>query len=59
MIVDTLGQYVGLLTGGWDAATKTTDITYATPFEWIWRLVREEFPDATLDFEGYAMPIPV
>lgn len=51
LIVDILGRFVGLLTGGTNEGTDGSGITYATPFEWVWELVCKEFPGANLYFE--------
>ncbi|EJU03122.1 hypothetical protein DACRYDRAFT_88149 [Dacryopinax primogenitus] len=43
--------FVGLLTGGTNKGTDGSDITYATPFTYIWDLVLSEFPGANLYFQ--------
>jgi hypothetical protein len=48
LIVSTTGEFVALLTGGSNKGT----ITYATPFEWVWDLVKVEFPGASLNFDN-------
>jgi hypothetical protein len=52
LIVSAAGEFVALLTGGTNKGTKVSDITYATPFEWIWTHVRNEFPGANLYFDN-------
>lgn len=51
IIISPTGQFVGLLTGGANSGTKGSDITFATPFEWVWKLVKQEFPEGTLSFD--------
>jgi hypothetical protein len=41
------GRIVGLLTGG-AGPTDETDITYVTPFWWIYKQVKDKFPDCFL-----------
>ena len=50
-IVSATGEMVALLTGGPTSLTGSSDITYGTPFEWVWELVKEEFPGADLYFD--------
>ena len=50
IIVDGFGRYVGLLTSGMGEA-KTSDITYATPMESVWKIIQQKFPGAELDFD--------
>ncbi|KAF7321492.1 hypothetical protein MKEN_00670000 [Mycena kentingensis (nom. inval.)] len=50
-IVTPNGEIVAMLTGGPTSSTDSSDITYATLFEWIWELVLAEFPGANLDFD--------
>ncbi|KAL1761683.1 hypothetical protein FB107DRAFT_285953 [Schizophyllum commune] len=50
VIVDGLGRYVGLLTSGMGEA-QTSDITYATPMESVWKIIQQKFPGAELDFD--------
>ncbi|KAG9092620.1 hypothetical protein FS749_015563 [Ceratobasidium sp. UAMH 11750] len=50
-IVSPAGELVALLTGGPTSLTNSSDITYATLFEWIWELVLAEFPGANLYFD--------
>lgn len=52
IIVTPDGRFVGLLTGGAVDKESGVNITYAIPFEWVWNLVREEFPNAELDFDN-------
>lgn len=52
LIVPAHGEFVGLLTGGAGKGTNGfIDITCATPFEWVWELVLNEFSGANLDFD--------
>ena len=56
LIVSSIGEYCALLTGGTNKGTDSSDITYATLFEWVWALVKHEFPGANLyfdDLEGF------
>ncbi|KAF8884562.1 hypothetical protein CPB84DRAFT_1816945 [Gymnopilus junonius] len=46
LIVSATGEFVALLTGGISKGKDGSDITFGTLFEWIWMLVKEEFPDA-------------
>ncbi|EJC99999.1 uncharacterized protein FOMMEDRAFT_142497 [Fomitiporia mediterranea MF3/22] len=48
LIVSAHGEFVALLTGGTNKGMDGSDITFATLFEWIWDLVKEEFPGANL-----------
>ncbi|KIY47900.1 hypothetical protein FISHEDRAFT_74238 [Fistulina hepatica ATCC 64428] len=52
IIVDGRGRFGGLLTGGagnTEAGEEELDITYATPFFWLWsRIKANGFPDAHL-----------
>ncbi|KAJ3797639.1 hypothetical protein GGU11DRAFT_824353 [Lentinula aff. detonsa] len=50
LIVSTIGEFIALLTGGTNKGTNASDITYATLFEWVWDLVKTEFPGANLVF---------
>ncbi|KAH9047158.1 hypothetical protein EDB84DRAFT_1264204 [Lactarius hengduanensis] len=52
LIVSPLGEFVALLTGGTNKGTGGSDITFATPFVWVWDLVKEEFPGANLYFDN-------
>ncbi|CAL1713291.1 unnamed protein product [Somion occarium] len=52
LIVSAVGEYVALLTGGTNKGTDGSDITFATLFEWVWHLVKEEFPGANLYFDN-------
>ncbi|KAJ7211379.1 hypothetical protein GGX14DRAFT_534701 [Mycena pura] len=54
LIVSPKGEFVGLLTGGASKGTDGSDITYATPFDWVWKLVLEEFPGANLYWDDIA-----
>ncbi|KAH6906928.1 hypothetical protein BKA70DRAFT_382017 [Coprinopsis sp. MPI-PUGE-AT-0042] len=51
IIVSPGGDYVALLTGGTNTIADSADITFATPFEWVWDLIKEEFPGANLNFQ--------
>lgn len=45
LIVDPLGwRFVGLLTGG----PPSCDLTFATPFDWIWTQILSRYPGATI-----------
>ena len=49
IIADTYGRIGGLLTGGTGNA-KSTDITYATPFFWLFQRIKANgFPNAHLN----------
>ena len=50
-IVSALGEFVALLTGGTNKGTDGSDVTFATLFEWVWELVKDEFPGANLYFD--------
>ncbi|KAA1475589.1 hypothetical protein DENSPDRAFT_874109 [Dentipellis sp. KUC8613] len=52
LIVSPAGEFLALLTGGTNKGTDASDITYATLFEWVWDLVRAEFPGANLYFDN-------
>lgn len=52
LVIDIHGRPVALLTGESNTGTDGSDITYATPFEWIWQLVCREFPGAVLYFDS-------
>lgn len=46
IIVDGRGRICGLLTGG-TGKTESSDITYATPFFWLWERIKANgFPNA-------------
>ena len=47
VIVDRLGRFGGLLTGG-AGKTESSDVTYATPFFWLWSLIKAVYPHAHL-----------
>lgn len=56
LIVDALGGFVALLTGGTNMGTDSSDITFATLMEWVWDLIKNKFPGANLyfdDLEGF------
>ena len=48
IIVSAKGEFISLLTSGTNIGTDGSDITYSTPFEWIWELVCQKFPGANL-----------
>ncbi|EIW74087.1 hypothetical protein CONPUDRAFT_160466 [Coniophora puteana RWD-64-598 SS2] len=48
IIVSPKGEFISLLTGGSNKGTDGSDITYSTVFEWVWELVREKYPGASL-----------
>ena len=50
IIVDALGQFVALLTGG-TGPTNFPDIAFGSPMYWLWEIVKAEFPGANLYFE--------
>ncbi|KAI9430420.1 hypothetical protein H4582DRAFT_2121947 [Lactarius indigo] len=52
LIVSAHGEFVALLHGGTNMGTDGSDITFATLFEFVWDLVKEEFPDANLYFDN-------
>lgn len=47
IIVDEQGRIVALLTGG-TGGDDDIDITYGTPFEWLWERIRARFPDINI-----------
>ncbi|KAI0247604.1 hypothetical protein BJV78DRAFT_1380229 [Lactifluus subvellereus] len=53
LIVSSIGEFIALLTGGINKGTDASDITYATLFEWVWDLVKAEFPGANLYFDNF------
>ena len=46
IIVDGEGRVAALLTGGCGKDDDSTDITYGTPFEWLWDRIKAKFPSA-------------
>ena len=52
LIVSATGEFVALLTSGANKGTDGSDVTFATLFEWVWELVKEEFPGANLYFDN-------
>lgn len=52
LIVSARGEFIALLTGGTNKGTDASDITYATLLEWVWELVKAEFPGANLYFDN-------
>jgi hypothetical protein len=51
IIVDALGKFVALLTGG-TGPTDSSDITYGSPMYWLWEVIKAQFASADLYFEG-------
>jgi hypothetical protein len=52
-VVDAKGRLVALLTCGSPKITlPSLDITYATPMEWVWTLIKAKFPDAELNVDN-------
>ncbi|KAI9432395.1 hypothetical protein H4582DRAFT_1111952 [Lactarius indigo] len=47
IIVDVVGRYVALLTGG-TGKIGSSDITFGTPMFWLWTLILAKFPGANL-----------
>jgi len=47
IIVDALGRFVALLTGG-TGPTDSSDITFGSPVYWLWEIIKAEFPGANL-----------
>jgi hypothetical protein len=47
IVVDGEGRLVGLLTGG-SGTTKTTDVTYITPYFWLEERIKDVFPGCFL-----------
>jgi hypothetical protein len=53
IIVDEMGRFVALLTGGtWRSLTNSSDITYGTPMHWLWPVILAKFPDANLYWDN-------
>ena len=50
IIVDALGKFVALLTGG-TGPTDSSDITFGSSMYWLWEIIKAEFPGANLYFE--------
>jgi hypothetical protein len=50
VIVDALGKFVALLTGGTGPA-DSPDITFGSPMYWLWEIIEAQFPGADLYFE--------
>ena len=50
LVVDAQRRFVALLTGG-TGKTDSPDITFATLMEWVWHLVKTQYPDANLYFD--------
>jgi len=50
IIVDALGKFVALLTGG-TGPTDSSDITFGSPMYWLWEIIKAEFRGANLYFE--------
>ena len=57
LVVDAHRRFAALLTGGaasdFSRKTDSFDITYATPMEWVWELIQDEFPGANLYFDDF------
>jgi len=51
IIVDALGKFVALLTGG-TGPTDSSDITFGSPMYWLWEIIMAQFPGANLYFEN-------
>ncbi|GJJ08359.1 hypothetical protein Clacol_002573 [Clathrus columnatus] len=51
LIVSARGEFVGLITGGTYKGIDSSDITFVTLFEYIWKLIRKESPGANLYFD--------
>jgi hypothetical protein len=50
-IVGTDNDFVALLTGG-SGVTESSDITYGTPMEWLWKkIIKTKFPGAVVLFD--------
>ncbi|KAB5589638.1 hypothetical protein CTheo_6911 [Ceratobasidium theobromae] len=58
LIVDIMGRFVSLLTGGSNTGTDGSDITYSTLFKYVWELVCVEFPGADLYFDDLSAVFP-
>lgn len=50
IIIDPLGKFVALLTGG-TGPTDSSDITFGSPMYWLWVIIKAQFPGANLYFE--------
>jgi hypothetical protein len=50
IIVDALGKFIALLTGG-TGPTASSDITFGSPMYWLWEIIKARFPGANLYFE--------
>ncbi|EKM56437.1 uncharacterized protein PHACADRAFT_118113 [Phanerochaete carnosa HHB-10118-sp] len=50
IIVDALGKFVALLTGG-TGLSYSSDITFGSPMYWLWEIIEAQFPGANLYFE--------
>ncbi|KAF8439829.1 hypothetical protein L210DRAFT_3670875 [Boletus edulis BED1] len=50
IIVDALGKFVALLTGG-TGSINSSDITFGTPMHWLWDVIKTQFPGADLYIE--------
>ncbi|KAJ8518179.1 hypothetical protein ONZ45_g4710 [Pleurotus djamor] len=58
LIVSSKYKCLAMLTSGAVSRSLSPDIAYATPFEWVWELVKSKFPGASLEFgnvEVYAV----
>ncbi|KAG2063850.1 hypothetical protein BDR04DRAFT_1163241 [Suillus decipiens] len=50
IIIDALGKFVALLTGG-TGPTNSSDITFGTPIHQLWDIIKTQFPGANLYIE--------
>lgn len=48
IIADGKGRIVGLLTGGTTSQLETADVSYASPFYWVFERIKAKFPKAYL-----------
>ena len=52
MLVSAAGAYVGKVSSGTNKGTDGSDITYATLFEYDWKLILDEAPGANLYWDN-------
>ncbi len=50
LIVDHLGKFVALLTGG-TGPRGSSDISFGTPIHWLWEIIKAKFEGANLYFD--------
>ena len=50
IVVDALGKFVMLLTGG-TGSTDSSDIMFGSPMFWLWDVIKEAFSDANICFK--------